>query len=363
MRGRARTSTEDSPLGAPVDWRRRAMRSKLAGETMRAQVHSQYGGPEVLELRRDWPDPHPDAHEVLVEVRASAVNPVDWKVRRGNLRMLLRNHLPAIPGRDFCGVVLECGDRVTLVTPGDVVFGMCRLRGPGSHADRVCVTEDHLAHAPTRVSPLDAAAYPLAGLTAIQAIEAARVQAGQRILVQGGAGAVGSLAVQYAVHLGAQVLATASAANLEYLRQLGAEPIDYASEVIEQRARALDAVIDCVGGEVERSSFASLRFGGRLITVAGPDPDGALDLRALIKHGLGGAPRLLLQLLRGRRYRFVGTRTDHFYLSQLAQLIDQRVLEVRIDRTYSLDQLADAHRISESGHARGKLVIDHAEVC
>lgn len=326
---------------------------------MRAQVYWQYGGPEVLTLRHDWPDPRPRAREVLVEVRASSVNPIDWKVRRGNLRGLLFGHLPAIPGRDFCGVVLEHGARVTRVSAGDVVFGMCGLRGPGSHADRVCVGEDQLARAPTRVSPIEAAAYPLVALTAIQAVEAARVRAGQRVLVQGGAGAVGSLAVQYAVHLGAKVLASASTGNLEYLQQLGAEPIDYTHERFEQRAHDLDAVIDCVGGEVERRSFAVLRRGGRLITVAGPDPEGALNLRALIKHGLGGAPRLLGQLLRGRRYKFVPARVSHARLVQLADLIDQGVLEVRIDRSYALEQLAEAHRASESGHARGKLVIDH----
>lgn len=326
---------------------------------MRAQVYSQYGGPEVLELRHDWPDPRPRANEVLIEVRASSVNPIDWKLRRGNLRQLLRRHLPAIPGRDFCGVVLERGARVTSVAAGDLVFGMCGLRGPGSHADRVCVSEDQLARAPTRVNPLEAAAYPLVALTATQAVDAARVRAGQRILVQGGAGAVGSLAVQYAVHLGAQVLATASTANLEYLQQLGADPIDYRNERFEQRAHELDAVIDCVGGEVERRSFAVLRRGGRLITVAGPEPDGALDLRALIKHGFGGAPRLLMQLLRGRRYKFVGARVSHDRLVQLAQRIDQAVFQLRIGRSFPLEQLAEAHRVSERGEARGKLVIDH----
>jgi NADPH:quinone reductase-like Zn-dependent oxidoreductase len=326
---------------------------------MRAQVYSQYGGPEVLELRHDLPDPRPSAHEVLVDVQGSSINPVDWKIRRGNLRQLLRHQLPMIPGRDFCGVVIECGAKATTVVRGDVVFGMCRLRGPGSHADRVCVSETHLALAPTRVTPVEAAAYPLVSLTAIQAVEAAGVRAGHRILVQGGAGAVGSLAVQYAVHLGAKVLSTASTANLEYLRSLGAEPIDYRRERFEDRAKDLDAVIDCVGGEVERRSFAVLRRGGKLVGIAGPEPEGALDLRALAKHGIGTSAHLLSQLARGRRYAFVSVRADHRRLLRVAQLVNERVLEVRIDRTYSLEQLADAHRASERGEARGKLVIDH----
>jgi NADPH:quinone reductase-like Zn-dependent oxidoreductase len=327
---------------------------------MRAQVFSQYGGPEVLELRHDIPEPRPGTHEVLVEIRGSSVNPVDWKIRRGNLRHVLRHQLPMIPGRDFCGTVIECGARATTVVRGDVVFGMCRLRGPGSHADRVCVSESHIALAPTRVPPVEAAAYPLVSLTAIQAVEAAGVRAGHRILVQGGAGAVGSLAVQYAVHLGAKVLATASAANLDYLRSLRAEPIDYRRERFEERAAELDAVIDCVGGEIERRSFAVLRRGGKLVGVAGPDPEGALDLRAVAKHGIGGSAHLLGQLARGRKYSFVSVRADHRRLLRIAQLVDQRVLDLRIDRTYPLEQLADAHRASERGEARGKLLIDHA---
>jgi NADPH:quinone reductase-like Zn-dependent oxidoreductase len=327
--------------------------------SVHAQVYSRYGGPEVLELRRDLPDPRPAAHEVLVEIRASSVNPIDWKLRRGNLRHVLRHHLPAIPGRDFYGVVLECGAGATSVAPGDLVFGLTPLRGPGSHAERICLPESHVALAPTRVPAMQAAALPLTGLTAVQAIEAAGLRSGQRVLVQGGAGAVGSLAVQYAVHLGARVLATASAANLAYLRSLGAEPIDYRREPFEQRARELDAVIDCVGGEVERRSFSVLRRGGKLVTVAGPEPEGELDLRALAKHGVGGSVHLLRQLALGRRYAFVSARVDHRRLVQLARLVDQGVLATRIDRSFPLERLADAHRASERGEARGKLVIEH----
>lgn len=326
---------------------------------MRAQQYSQYGGPEVLELRRDLPEPRPAAHEVLVEVRASAVNPVDWKIRRGNLRHVLRQELPAIPGRDFCGVVLECGARATSVAPGDEVYGLCRVRGPGSHAERICVPEANLALAPTRLHGFEAAAIPLVGLTAVQAVEAANIRPKQRILIHGGAGAVGSLALQYALHLGAVVWTTVSARNLDYVRGLGAEPIDYARERFEQRVHGLDAVIDCVGGELEARSFASLNRGGKLVTIAGPDPEGVLNLRAVAKHGVGGSARVLAQFARGRRYAFVSARVDHRRLVELAQLVDKRVLELRIHRTYALEQLAEAHRASERGEAQGKLVIDH----
>jgi alcohol dehydrogenase len=329
---------------------------------MRAQVYSRYGGPEVLELRTDLSSPQPAAHEVLVEVRASAVNPVDWKLRRGNLRKVLRRPFPIVPGRDFCGVVLDCGSGATTVARGDEVFGLTPLRGPGSHADRICVPEQNLALAPRRLHGFEAAAVPLVGLTAIQACEAARVQAGQRVLVHGGAGAVGALVVQYLRHLGAEVSATASARNLAYLSALGAEPIDYRAERFEDRVQELDAVIDCVGGEVERRSFAVLRRGGRLVSVAGPDPDAEVSLVNALKLGAPTSARLLAQLARGRRYQFVSARVDHLRLVQLAQAVDKRVLEVRIDHeigVLGLAQLAKAHAAGERGEPQGKLVIDH----
>jgi NADPH:quinone reductase-like Zn-dependent oxidoreductase len=326
---------------------------------MRAQVYSHYGGPEVLELRSDLPEPRPAPNEVLIEVRASAVNPVDWKLRRGNLRQVLRQSFPFIPGRDFCGQVLECGSQVTTFARGDEVFGLCPLRGPGSHADRVCVPEPHLALAPGRLHGFEAAALPLAGLTALQAVEAARVRPDDRVLVHGGAGAVGSLAVQYALHLGAEVLATASTHNLDYLRELGAEAIDYRAERVEDRVHELDAVIDCVGGEVERRSFALLHRGGRLIGIAGPDPEGEVSFANMFRRGIPASMRIVGQRARGRRYRFVSARVNHDRLVRLAQLVDKGALGVRIDRSFPLEQLPEAHRVSERGEARGKLIIDH----
>ena len=326
---------------------------------MRAQTYSHYGGPDVLELRRDLPEPRPGPHEVLIELRASAVNPIDWKVRKGNLRHVMRLSFPMIPGRDFCGVVLECGARATTLARGDEVFGLCPLRGPGSHADRVCVAESHVVRAPRRLHGFEAAAVPLVGLAAIEAVDAARLRGGERVLVQGGGGAVGSLAIQYARHLGARVWATSSTANLEHLRELGAEAIDYTRDRFEYQVPKLDVVLDCVGGEVERRSFEVIRRGGRVVTIAGPDPDAEINLRALASVGVGASARVLSQFARGRRYRFVSVRIDQRRLHRLAELVDEGVLHVRLDRSFDLSELAEAHRRSESGHARGKIVIDH----
>jgi NADPH:quinone reductase-like Zn-dependent oxidoreductase len=239
------------------------------------------------------------------------------------------------------------------------VFGLCPLRGPGSHADLVCVPERNLALAPSRASVLEAAALPLAGLTAMQAVEAAELRDAERVLVLGGSGGVGSLIVQYARHLGAQVYASAGAGNLDYLRGLGATAIDYRRERIEDSVPELDVVFDCVGGDTERRSFELLRRGGRLISITGPDPDAEVNVRNVARLAIPATVRLVKQRAQGRRYRFISTRVDHASLVALATLVDRRVLDVRVDRCFPLEQLAEAQRIGELGAARGKLVIDH----
>ncbi|MFV8756759.1 NADP-dependent oxidoreductase [Nannocystaceae bacterium ST9] len=328
---------------------------------MRAQVYSRYGGPEVLELREDRPTPIPGPHEVLIDVRASSVNPIDWKLRSGHLRWVIPLRLPNVPGRDFAGVVLECGKRATGVAPGDHVFGLAPLRGPGSHAERIAVAETMVALSPARLDLLEAAALPLAGLTAIQAVDAAQLRPGDRVLVQGGAGGVGSLAIQYARHLGAEVSTTASTRNLDYVRELGVDlAIDHLRERFEDRVRELDVVIDCVGGEIEDRSFGVLRSGGRLVSVTGPvRSDAALGPATIAGFALRTPGRLIGQLVRGHRYRFVSARCDHDRLRRLAQLVDLGVLAIRIDQRYPLAELAEAHRRSERGEAQGKLVLDH----
>jgi NADPH:quinone reductase-like Zn-dependent oxidoreductase len=328
---------------------------------MRAQVYSRYGGPEVLEFRADRPTPSFGAHEVLVEIHGSSVNPIDWKLRAGHLRWLIPLSLPFVPGRDFAGVVLACGRRATGVAPGDRVFGVAPLRGPGSHAEQIAVSESLVALAPAQLTSLDAAALPLVGLTAIQAVDAAQLRPGDRVLIQGGAGGVGSLAIQYARHLGAEVSTTAGTRNLDYVRGLGVDlAIDHASERFEDRVRELDAVIDCVGGEIEARSFTVLRAGGRLITVVGSvRSDVELGPTTLAGVAVRMPGRLIGQLARRHRYRFISARCDHDGLRRLAQLVDLGVLTVRIDQCYPLAQLGEAHLRSERGEARGKLVLDH----
>lgn len=328
---------------------------------MRGQVYARYGGPEVLELRDDLATPSPGAHEILIDVRASAVNPIDWKLRAGHLRWMIPVRLPFVPGRDFAGVVLECGRRATGVAPGDRVFGLAPLRGPGSHADRLALSETLVALAPANCSLAEAAALPLVGLTAIQAVEAAHLRAGERVLVQGGGGAVGALAIQYARHLGAEVATTVGARNLDYVRELGVDlAIDHGAERFEDRVKQLDVVIDCVGGEIEKRSFEVLAPGGRLISVAGGvRSDVELGPRRIVGAAMQVGARMVGQLAKGHRYRFVSAHADHERLRRLAQLVDRGVLRARIDHCYPLAGLPEAHARSERGDAQGKLVLDH----
>jgi NADPH:quinone reductase-like Zn-dependent oxidoreductase len=328
---------------------------------MRGQVYARHGGPEVLELRNDLPTPSVGAHEVLVDVHASAVNPIDWKLRAGHLRWLIPLRLPVVPGRDFAGVVLECGRRATGVAPGDRVFGLAPLRGPGSHAERLALSETLVALAPAKLSLVEAAALPLAGLTAMQAVEAAKLRAGERVLVQGGGGAVGALVIQYARHLGAEVATTVGARNLDYVRELGVDlAIDHRAERFEDRVKQLDVVIDCVGGEIEARSFGVLAPGGRLVSIAGgARSDVELTPLRIAGAALQAGSRVLGQLGKGHRYHFVSAHASHERLRRLAQLVDEGVLRIRIDHRYPLAELGLAHARSERGDAQGKLVLDH----
>ena len=231
--------------------------------TMKAvRIHT-YGGPEVL-VYEEVPRPQPGQGEVLVRVEAAAVNPVDWKIREGYLREMLPHALPLIMGWDVSGVVEETGPGVTRFRAGDEVFSRPDLLRDGTYAEYVVIRETEVALKPGSVDHLHAAAIPLAGLTAWKSlIEAAGAAPGQRVLIHGAAGGVGSYAVQLAKWRGAHVTATASAPNLDYLRRLGAdEIIDYRSVRFEDVTGDVDVVIDTIGGDTQQRSWQVLKRGG-----------------------------------------------------------------------------------------------------
>ncbi|MEV0440644.1 NADP-dependent oxidoreductase [Streptomyces spectabilis] len=305
---------------------------------MKAISYRAYGGAEVLEYG-DVRDPKVGPDTVLVKVRAAAVNPVDHKCREGYLDAVLDPVFPVIPGWDVAGVVVQPGVAVPEFTVGDEVIGYVRedFLSRGTLAEYVAAPVRTLARKPRNLTFEEAAGLPLAGLTAYQVVhKALAVGDGDVVLVHAAAGGVGSFAVQLARHAGARVIGTASERNHAYLRELGAEPVTYGDGLAE-RVRALapegvDAAFDTIGGDTLRVSAELLAPGGRLASVA----DGSVV-------GLGG------------QYCFV--RPDADDLRRLTELVEQDVLTVHVDATFPLERAADAHRLSEQGRTRGKIVV------
>jgi NADPH:quinone reductase-like Zn-dependent oxidoreductase len=331
--------------------------------TMRAVIAQAYGGPEVLELT-DVPVPQVGPNGVLVRVHASSVNPVDWKLRQGLLSALGNLRFPVIWGCDLSGVVEQVGSSATLFKPGDEVYGFKDGRVAktyrGTYAEYAAVPENALARKPAKLSHEEAAAIPLAALTAWQVlVDQGGLQAGQRVLIHAAAGGVGVLAVQIAKALGAYVAATAGAKNQDFLRELGADlPIDYARETIEDKLSGYDLVLDGVGKSMWPSSLRILRRGGKLVTLTVPIPEtraGKLRFFSTAIAGVvGGWTRALLA---GKRLLVTQVQPRGGELEKINALIESGKLRPVIEKVFPLEQIAEAHRLSETGHVRGKLVV------
>ena len=302
---------------------------------MKAAYIDRFGGPEVLQYG-DLPDPVASAGQVVVDVVAASVNGADWRVRAGQYGQAT---FPLVLGRDFSGTVAALGEGVNDFKVGDAVFGVLEAGREGAYAEKLAITAAIIARKPDAVSHIDAAALALTGLTAIITVETTlKLQRGETILIQGGAGGVASFAIQLAKHIGARVITTTSAANLDYVRGLGAdEVIDYNAQDFTRTVSNCDAVFDTVGGDVAQKSFAVLKPGGRAAFIASgpqaPKPDRS-DVTAL-RPAVGRA------------------RAPLERVAQLAASGAVRPPEVKL---YRLAQAAEAHRLSESRHFRGKLV-------
>ena len=304
---------------------------------MKACFFRSYGGPEVLEYG-DLPDPLPAAGEVLVDIHAASINAADWKMRSGQYPAKV--DLPHIPGRDFSGVVAALGEGARDFKRGDPVFGVCEVPREGAYAEKIAVRQDILALKPERLTHVQCAAVALAGLTALISIEdTIKLKSGETILIQGGAGGVAGFAIPLAKHLGARVITTTSAANHDYVRSLGADQIiDYRTQDFTKLVSGCDAVFDTVGGDITTKSFAVLRPGGRLASVAA-------GASAPI------SPRPDVTSLRPKVNR------DRPHLERVAALVAQGVVPLPAIVEYPLADAASAHRVSEARHLRGKLVL------
>lgn len=307
--------------------------------TMKAVRIHRYGGPEVL-VYEDAPRPEPKKGELLVRVHAAGINPVDWKIREGYLKTLLRHHLPLILGWDVSGIVEEVGPAIGDFKAGDAVYARPDIGRDGAYAEYMVVKAKEVAHKPRALDHVHAAAVPLAALTAWQSLfDAARLKGGQHVLVHAAAGGVGHFAVQLAKWKGAHVIGTASAKNREFVRSLGAdEVIDYTATRFEDAVRDVDVVFDTVGGEVQRRSLSVLKRGGVLVSILEPFSR-------------------LKAALRGRCARFVFVQPNAKQLVELANLIDSGKVKPVVETVLPLTDARQAHELSQRGHTRGKLVL------
>ncbi|RCH66935.1 NADP-dependent oxidoreductase [Streptomyces sp. SDr-06] len=314
-------------------------------QTMRAISPLRWGGPEVLaEIETERPEPGPA--EILVRVHAAGVNPADWKVRAsGGLAVM---GTPPILGWDVSGTVEAVGFGVTLYRPGDEVFGMPRFpHQAGAYAEYVTAPARHFARKPAGIDHIQAAALPLASLTAYQSlVETARLAAGQRVLIHAAAGGVGHLAVQIAKAHGAYVIGTASAAKHDFVRGLGAdEVIDYTAVDFTGAVRDVDVVLDPIGGAYGSRSLKVLHRGGVLVSIASADEDGLLDEAADL----------------GVRAGFTLVEADYAGMLAIAALVEEGRLRAEIDTVFDLADAAEAHEYGERGRTRGKIVLRVAQ--
>ena len=307
---------------------------------MKAVRFHAYGGPEVL-VYEDAPKPEPAAGEVVVKVHATSVNPIDWKIRAGHMKGFREYPMPFILGWDVSGVIESCGADVTQWKPGDEVYGRPDSARNGAYAAYIAVREGDLARKPAKLDHVHSAAIPLAGLTAWQALfDTAELRAGQKVLIQAAAGGVGHFAVQFAKLKGLYVAGTASGRNQDYLKQLGCDlPINYETNPFEDVVHDFDAVIESMGGEVRKRSWKVLKRGGMMVCLIGPPP-AEEDAKV---HGVRAA------IIWGQM------KADQ--LAEIADLADAGRVHSEIAAVFPLREAAQAHKMSETEHVRGKIVL------
>jgi len=304
---------------------------------MKAAAIQKFGGPEELRYM-ELPDPVAEAEHIVVDVHAASVNAADWKVRLGGYEA---KRFPYVLGRDFSGVVSAVGEGVDYPAVGEEVFGVCETDIEGAYAEKVAVAASIVAPKRPELSHVETAAVALAGLTAVISLEdCLELRSGETILIQGGAGGVAGFAIQLAKHLGARVITTASAGNHDYVRGLGAdEVIDYNEQDFATVISNCDAVFETVGGDVALRSFAVLKPGGRAAFIASGQtaPE---------------SPRADVAALRP------AVKRDRPHLERVLDLVASGAVRLPEIAVYPLSDAAEAHRVSERRHLRGKLVFN-----
>ena len=302
------------------------------------QIH-EFGGPEVLKYE-NAPRPVPGPDDLLIKVFATSVNPVDWKIRAGYAKGRFPVTFPLIPGGDVSGEVEEVGGNVKTFRKGDEVYGRPDPTKNGAYSEYIVVNANTVNLKPKSIGHEKAAAVPLAGLTAWQALsDHGKLQAGQKVLIQAASGGVGTFAIQFARWKGAYVIGTTSQNNVDFVKQLGADlVIDYKNQRFEELISDIDLVIDTIGGETQRRSLLVIKNGGRLITIVRPEFQDAAAARNIHMEGFM-------------------TQSIPEELEQIKQLIDSGKIKPIVAATMSLREAAKAQILSQEGHIRGKIVL------
>jgi NADPH:quinone reductase-like Zn-dependent oxidoreductase len=330
---------------------------------MKAFVVGRYGS-EAGARMREVPEPDVGEHDVLVEVRAASVNPLDVKIRDGGFKLILPYRVPFVLGHDMAGQVVRVGSAVRSFAPGDEVYARPRKDRIGTFAELIAVHEDDLALKPSTLTMVEAAALPLVALTAWQAlVERANLRPGQKVLVHAGSGGVGTIAIQLAKHLGAHVATTAGTANVKWVEDLGADVVvDYRRDDFETILRDYDVVLDSLGGETLEKSLRVLKPGGIAIGIGGP-PDPAfareIDANPVVRLAtvLLSARTRLRARRRHVRYSFLFMRASGEQLRAIAALVDAGTIRPVVDRVFPFESTKEGMAYVGSGRAKGKVVV------
>jgi NADPH:quinone reductase-like Zn-dependent oxidoreductase len=330
---------------------------------MKAFILDRYRKKGALRLG-EMPEPVLRDDDLLVEIHASGLNPLDSKIRDGEFKLILPYHPPFILGHDVAGTVIRVGSKVRRFKPGDEVYARPRDRRIGTFAEMIAINEADVALKPKNLTMVEASTIPLVGLTVWQAlVERAQLRAGQKILIHAGSGGVGTLAIQLARHLGATVATTTSTANVELVRNLGADVvIDYRKQDFAKVLSGYDVVLNSLGSDTLGKSLGVLKPGGKLISIAGPP-----DVAFAREQGLNWFLRQVMRLLsfsigrKARRreisYSFLFMRANGEQLSRITSLIESGIIRPVIDRVFPFEAANDALAYIEKGRSRGKVVI------
>lgn len=312
--------------------------------SMKAIQIKKYGSNDVVEVNETAPAPSLSSGKILVNIKASGVNPVDWKIREGYMQQIMPLQFPSTLGLDFSGVVKQVEeDAHSDFKQGDEVYGQASIfsGGSGAFAELALASKDSIAHKPKTLNYLEAAALPLVGVSAWQAfVERIGLSKDKKVLVQGGAGGIGSIGIQLAKHLGAFVATTVSTDDKQFVQELGADQvIDYKTQNFEDIVHDYDAVFDTVGGDTYKRSFKVLKKGSGMIVSTLEQPNSEL----MNQYGIKAV--------------FLFSQVNRQRLTKLAEWVDQNNIKVNIDKTFSLDEAAKALDYQKEGHPRGKLVL------